>query len=205
MLDVEAVAVLLRDTLCVPVLHTVGVTLIETVEDPEVDWVPDTHREGVRVPQELADWEGVPDADSEPVPHAVELTVALELTEVVLDRVTLRVTVTDTVGERLMEALDDMLGVPVPLPHPVTDTVALAVVDQDCVLLGLKDGVTVPVPLPHRVGEAVLLVDTDCVMVPVGEPESETGAPMGANSNNNNNSSMAVGGPPRPSSAALGV
>ena len=81
MLDVEADTVLLRVTLCVLELHTVGVEVTETVEEPDTDSEPVLQGEGVRVLQELADWESVPEVVSVPVPHAVELTVVQELTE----------------------------------------------------------------------------------------------------------------------------
>ena len=80
-MDVDADTVLLGDTLCVPVLHTVGVEVTEMVEELDTDSEPVLQGEGVRVLQELADWESVPEVDSVPVPHAVELTVVLELTE----------------------------------------------------------------------------------------------------------------------------
>ena len=65
----------------VPVLHTVGVGDAEAVEQPEEDRVAVMQDEGVRVLQELADWESVSVEVSVPVPHAVELRVLLELAE----------------------------------------------------------------------------------------------------------------------------
>ena len=54
-MDVEADTVLLRDTLTVPVLHTVGVEETEIVVEPLVDAVPVLQRDGDRVPHVLAD------------------------------------------------------------------------------------------------------------------------------------------------------
>ena len=54
-LDVDAVTVLLRLMLCVPVLHIEDVEETETVVDPLVDGVPVLQSDSVRVVQELAE------------------------------------------------------------------------------------------------------------------------------------------------------
>ena len=69
MLDVEADTVLLRVTLTVPVLHTVGVEETEIVVEPLVDAVPVLQRDGDRVPHVLADREGHALVDSVPELH----------------------------------------------------------------------------------------------------------------------------------------
>ena len=132
-MDVEADTVLLRVTLCVPVLHTVGVEVTEIVEEPDRVSEPVLQGEGVCVRKELADWEGlallvsVPELQRDGVEEDVRL--AEMLTDTVCDKLPVEQDVEDT--DRLLVPLRLLLTVA--LCVDVTETVP--------VTEGVKEGV----------------------------------------------------------------
>jgi hypothetical protein len=130
-LDVEADTVLLRDTLCVPVLHNVGVEVTEIVEEPDRVSEPVLQGEGVCVRKELADWEGlallvsVPELQRDGVEEDVRL--AEMLTDTVCDKLPVEQDVEDT--DRLL----------VPLRLLLTVTLCVDVTETVPVIEGVKE------------------------------------------------------------------
>ncbi len=122
-MDVEADTVLLRVTFTVPVLHTEGVEEVEIVVEPDMDSEPVLQGEGVRVLQELADWEGlallvsVPELQRDGVEELVVLTEILA--DTVCDKLPVEQDVEDT--DRLLVPLRLLLTVA--LCVDVTETV----------------------------------------------------------------------------------
>ncbi len=130
-MDVEADTVLLRDTLCVPVLHNVGVEVTEIVEEPDRVSEPVLQGEGVCVRKELADWEGlallvsVPELQRDGVEEDVRL--AEMLTDTVCDKLPVEQDVEDT--DRLL----------VPLRLLLTVTLCVDVTETVPVIEGVKE------------------------------------------------------------------
>ena len=133
-MDVEADTVLLRVTLCVPVLHTVGVEVTEMVEELDTDSEPVPQGEGVCVRKELADWEGLALLVSVPELHWDGLEVELVLTE----------TLADTVCDKL------------PVEQDVEDTDRLLVPLRLLLTVALCVDVTETVPVTEGVKEELM-------------------------------------------------
>ena len=130
-MDVEADTVLLRDTLCVPVLHTVGVEVTEMVEEPDKVSEPVLQGEGVCVRKELADWEGLALLVRVLELHRDGLEVELVLTETLADTVCDKLPV-----EQDVEDTDRLL---VPLRLLLTVTLCVDVTETVPVIEGVKE------------------------------------------------------------------
>ena len=151
-MDVEAETVLLRDTLCVPVLHTVGVEVTEMVEEPDKVSEPVLQGEGVCVRKELADWEGlallvsVPELQRDGVEEDVRL--AEMLTDTVCDKLPVEQVVdeTDRLVVPLRLLLTVALCVDVTDSVPVTEGVKEELMEGE--LVWVEDRLPLSVPLP---------------------------------------------------------
>ena len=141
MLDVEADTVLLRDTLTVPVLHTVGVEETEVVVEPLVDAVPVLQRDDVRVAQALADWVGHTLVDCVPELQRDWPEEELVLTE----------TLADTVCDKL------------PVEQDVEETDRLVVPLRLLLTVALCVDVTETVPVTEGVKEELMEGELDWV------------------------------------------
>ena len=141
-MDVEADTVLLRDTLCVPVLHTVGVEVTEMVEEPDKVSEPVLQGEGVCVRKELADWEGlallvsVPELQRDGV--EVELVLTETLAETVCDKLPVEQDVEET--DRLVVPLRLLLRVALLLTVVLCDKVTVGVPVKVGVMVELMEG-----------------------------------------------------------------
>ena len=141
MLDEEADTVLLRDTLTVPVLHTVGVEETEIVVEPLVDAVPVLQRDDVRVAQALADWVGHALVDCVPELQRDWPEEELVLTE----------TLADTVCDKL------------PVEQDVEETDRLVVPLRLLLTVALCVDVTETVPVTEGVKEELMEGELDWV------------------------------------------
>ncbi len=122
-MDEEADTVLLRDTLTVPVLHTVGVEETEIVVEPLVDAVPVLQRDDVRVAQALADWVGHALVDCVPELQRDWPEEELVLTETLADTVCDKLPVEQDVEETDRLVVPLRLLLKVALCVDVTETV----------------------------------------------------------------------------------
>ena len=151
-MDVDADTVLLRVTLTVPVLHTVGVEVTETVEEPDTDSEPVLQGEGVCVLKKLADWEGLALLVSVPELHWDGVEVELVLTETLADTVCDKLPVEQDVEEteklvvplRLLLTVALCVEVSETVPVPEEEMVELIEGEVDCV----EDRLPLSVPLP---------------------------------------------------------
>ena len=140
-MDVDADTVLLRVTLTVPVLHTVGVEVTEVVVEPDTDSEPVLQGEGVCVLQELADWEG--------------LALLVSVPELQRDGVEELVVLTETLAETVCDKL--------PVEQDVEETDRLVVPLRLLLTVALCVDVTETVPVTEGVKEEVIEEELDWV------------------------------------------
>ena len=151
-MDVEADTVLLRVTLTVPVLHTVGVEETEIVVEPLVDAVPVLQRDDVRVAQALADWVGHTLVDCVPELQRDWPEEELVLTETLADTVCDKLPVEQDVEETEKLVVPLRLLLTVALCVDVTDSVPVTEGVKEEVMEGelvwVEDRLPLSVPLP---------------------------------------------------------